>query len=114
MSNCWLPQSEQTSPSNQSRTVVSAPKRSAIAARSGSTWRPQSRHDTISRTLAAAAFPRVMGGPLYLIRGAAVGEAPCRPFAVVGALAGPPVILASPGSPLGAPAAAKVDSGHPR
>jgi hypothetical protein len=37
--------------------------RPAVSAGSGSTWWRQSREHTISRTRAAAAFPRVIGGP---------------------------------------------------
>jgi hypothetical protein len=54
-----------------SGTVISAPYRFAISSGSGgSIWWPHLRHHTINRTLAAAAFPRVIGGPVYLIRAA--------------------------------------------
>jgi outer membrane protein assembly factor BamB len=43
----------------------------AISAGSGSTWWRQSRHQTIRRTRAAAALPKVIGGPVYLSTAAA-------------------------------------------
>ena len=63
MSTLRPPHREQTSRSRHSGTAVSAPYRSAISAASGSTWWPHALHYTISRTRAAAAFPRVIGGP---------------------------------------------------
>jgi hypothetical protein len=58
-----LPRAEQTSRCCHSGTGVPAPYLCACSAGSGSTRCPQSRHQTINRTPAAAAPPSVMGRP---------------------------------------------------
>jgi hypothetical protein len=63
ISTSWLRHAKQTSRCRQSGTGVFAPYLRACSAGSGSTWRPQSRHQTIKRTPAAAAPPSVISGP---------------------------------------------------
>jgi hypothetical protein len=60
MSTLRLPRREQTSLLRHPSTAVFVPW---WRASSGSTWGPQSRHHTMRRTRAAAAAPRVIGGP---------------------------------------------------
>jgi len=56
-----LPHCPHTSRLAQSGTVVSAPWRLAISAGSGSAWRRQSLHHTMSVNCAAAALATVIG-----------------------------------------------------
>ena len=63
MSISRLPQAEHTNRARHARTGVSAPYQRACSVESGSLRWPHALHHTTNLTRAAAALPKVIGGP---------------------------------------------------